>query len=740
MLSVAHQMLLLVNAAAGGGGDGLPGLVPGEPYGFQVPIPGPEDRANFDFAQWIVLLPLISAALCGLFAAFRIRNRIPAWTTVIALGVSCVLSMIMVMRLGPMHSPPVVVHLFDWIDLSWGAAATEQGLRAHFALYLDGLSSYWILFVTFLGTLIAFYASEYMEEDLGTAGYCRFFAGVSLFLFAMTCLVLGDNLLMLYLGWEGVGLASYLLIGYYYQKPAAAAAAKKAFIMNRIGDLGLAIAIWLTWWNFGTLEYDGIFQAVNLYLAPAENGTLTLDAMGGAPLGWSAYLIPWFLFIGACGKSAQLPLFTWLPDAMEGPTPVSALIHAATMVTAGVYLVARTLPLFWLDMKAGGSALVAVAWVGGITALVAATIAIKQYDMKRVLAYSTISQLGYMFLGLGVVTSFGAAFHVFTHAFFKAMLFLCSGAVMHGLAGQLDLRKISGLRKVKGFGVVTWTMLIGSLFLAGFPFTAGFFSKDEILAQAFVQTGPGYRALGWIGIVTAGMTAYYTFRVWFRVFGGKEVRIEPGPEHTGDPGHFHAHAPGWRINLVLLILAAGCLLSISSGYFGVGKWIKGMVSHSSASWGMPIHWDDSMPAFFGGDPHFTMYFVSGTFGLVGLAIAFYFHLHNRKAATNLEHALDRNPLTRWLPRALERKWYVDEIYNALFRFPTWLLARICYLFDRIIIDGVMVGGVARIPLVLGRVFQPLQSGMLQGYAGTMAGGVTLIVAWVVWVWLSKGGG
>ncbi|MCH2145989.1 MAG: hypothetical protein MK082_12720, partial [Phycisphaerales bacterium] len=405
-------------------------------------------------------------------------------------------------------------------------------------------------------------------------------------------------------------------------------------------------------------------------------------------------------------------------------------------VTAGVYLVARMYPFFLLAPES----LHVVAWVGGLTALLAATIGMAQYDIKRIMAYSTVSQLGFMFLGLGVLSTYGAVYHVFTHAFFKAALFLTCGAIMHGFAGQLDLRKLSGLIRIPGWRITSIAMLIGCLALAGFPLTSGYFSKDAILAEAFVTQGPGFEALGWMAIFTAFLTAYYTFRVWFRVFGGKEVRIEPGPEHTGDPGHFHAHAPGWRINLVLLILAAGCLLSISSGYFGVGKWIKGMVSHSSASWGMPIHWDDSMPAFFGGDPHFTMYFVSGTFGLVGLAIAFYFHLHNRKAATNLEHALDRNPLTRWLPRALERKWYVDEIYNALFRFPTWLLARICYLFDRIIIDGVMVGGVARIPLVLGRVFQPLQSGMLQGYAGTMAGGVTLIVAWVVWVWLSKGGG
>ena len=643
MLSSVGHILTSTLASAPFGGDEATHHGP-------MPIVEATNPTDLGWAGLILLLPALSAVLCGLFAAFRVKNRLPGWTTVLSLAGAFVL----VCLLWSKHDPnqPVVIHLFDWINFSWNNGGDFESVAANFALYIDNLTIFWMLFVTGLGTLIALYATEYMDEDRGK-GYSRFFGSMSIFLLAMACLVMGDNLVMLYLGWEGVGLASYLLIGYYFQKPSAVDAAKKAFIMNRIGDLGLAIAIWLTWWNFGTLEFDGLFQAVNVYLVPAENGTLALGDMGGAPLGWSAYLIPWFLLVGACGKSAQLPLFTWLPDAMEGPTPVSALIHAATMVTAGVYLVARTLPLFWLDMMAGGGALVAVAWVGGITALVAATIAIKQYDMKRVLAYSTISQLGYMFLGLGVVTSFGAAFHVFTHAFFKAMLFLCSGAVMHGLAGQLDLRKISGLRKVKGFGVVTWTMLIGSLFLAGFPFTAGFFSKDEILAQAFVQTGPGYRALGWIGIITAGMTAYYTFRVWFRVFGGSEVRIEPGPEHTGDPSHFHPHPPGWRIKLVLLTLATGCLLSISSGYFGVGKWIKGMVSHSSAAWGMPIHWDDTMPAFFGGDPHFTMYFVSGTFGLVGLGIAFYFHLYNRKAATSLEHALDRNPLTmEWLPRIL----------------------------------------------------------------------------------------
>jgi NADH-quinone oxidoreductase subunit L len=693
----------------------------------------PEDMT---WAGLILLLPALSAVLCGLYACLGIKNRLPGWTTVIALASSFVL--VCLLYAGHEAGQPVVIHLFDWIDFSWGSKGAFENVTSNFALYVDDLSLFWMLFVTGLGTCIAFYATEYMDEDRGK-GYSRFFGAMSIFLLAMSALVLGDNLVMLYLGWEGVGLASYLLIGYYYQKTSAIDAAKKAFIMNRIGDLGLAIAIWLVWFNFGTLEYDGLFQALNMYLPMAEGGTLATTQMGDAPLGWTAYLIPWFLMVGAFGKSAQFPLMTWLPDAMEGPTPVSALIHAATMVTAGVYLISRTYPIFWLEMEQGGYALATVGWIGGFTALLAATIAVKQYDMKRVLAYSTISQLGYMFMGLGVVQTFGACFHVYTHAFFKALLFLCSGAVMHGLAGQLDVRKIEGLRMAKGWKVVTWTMFIGALWLSAFPFTAGFFSKDEILAQAFVQEGPGFRALGWIGIITAGITSYYTFRVWFRVFGGRTLRIEPGPEHHGDASSFHPHPPGWRIKAVLIVLALGCIAAISSGYFGIGHWIKGMVAHSSASWGMPLHWHEGDIPFFGGDPHVTMYYVSGVVGLLGLSIAFYFHLYNRKLAITLEHAIQSRIALRWIPRLLEKKWYLDEIYNATVRVPTWLCAKMLYLFDRLVIDGILVGGIARIPMFLARIFQPLQSGMLQGYATTMAGGISLIIAWIIWT-MSKGGG
>lgn len=717
MLGAALQSMASL-AVSASDTHGAHGLAAGEPFGFQVAVKAAQDAQDFAFAEWIIYLPFISAALCGLYAALGIKNRLPAWTTVAALASSCVLAVMMVAKLDPTTNSPVVVHLFEWINFGWGDRSTQESVQANFALYLDGLSCYWILFVTFLGTLIAFYASEYMEEDKGT-GYCRFFAGVSVFLFAMSCLVLGDNLLMLYLGWEGVGLASYLLIGYYYQRPEAAAAAKKAFIMNRIGDLGLAVGVYLTWLEFGTLEYTAIFDAL-------QSGSTGI----GVADGWTATMIPWCFMLGAFGKSAQIPLFTWLPDAMEGPTPVSALIHAATMVTAGIYLIARTMPLFLMNKASGGHALETVAWVGGITALVAATIAMAQYDIKRVMAYSTVSQLGYMFMGLGLVTAFGGAYHTLTHAFFKATLFLGCGAVMHGFAGQLDLRKLSGLMKIPGWRIVGIAMLIGGLWLAGLPLTAGFFSKDEILAQAFITPGPGFMVLGWIGIITAGLTAYYTFRVWFRVFVGP-IHFKPAEDH-GD--HFHPHAPGWRINLVLLVLALGSIW-LAAGYFFTGNlvggapWVRSMIEHSSAGTGLQLMPHDSHGSIFGFgvDPHLMMYFVSGTIGVIGLGFAFYFHYLRRKQAAAFRSWLLSRFWIGWLPRALERKWYVDEIYHALIRAPLWVLSHAFHAVDRLIIDMLIVDGIARLPRAFARFMQPLASGSVQSMAAAMVGGIVLLV-------------
>ncbi|MCP3905133.1 MAG: NADH-quinone oxidoreductase subunit L, partial [Planctomycetes bacterium] len=576
----------------------------------------------------------------------------------------------------------------------------------------------WMLFVTGLGTLIALYASEYMESDLGR-GYSRFFAGVSVFLFAMSCLVMGDNLLMLYLGWEGVGFASYWLIGYYYQRPSAVEAAKKAFIVNRIGDLGLALGLYLTFHYFGTIQYTEIFTAI-------QHGAYETDGTAG---GWGIKWIPFLFMLGAFGKSAQLPLYVWLPDAMEGPTPVSALIHAATMVTAGVYLLARMFPL----MEAlHPLALPTVAWIGGLTALLAATIGMAQYDIKRIMAYSTVSQLGYMFMGIGVLSTFGGAYHVFTHAFFKAVLFLTCGAIMHGFAGQLDLRKLSGLRHIPGWRIVSWTMFYACLCLVGFPYiSSGFYSKDAIMAEAFVTAGHGFKVLGVIAVITAALTAYYTFRVWFRVCCG-EVKYEMGDEHHGDHGdddhgHGEPHAPRLAINGVLLAISAGAVASIVLYYT---HWGESMVADSTAADGIPPHHEG---AGFFEDPHQWMILVASIVTLLGIAVAYWLHLGNRKAADDLRSRLLANPATRWVPIGAENKWYVDEVYHAVIRFPLWFVGHAFYFIDRYLVDMVIVDGIGRAPRWVAKLFQPLSNGVLQSYAVSMAGGVGLIALLVLYM-------
>jgi len=663
---------------------------------------------------------------------------------------------------------------FEWINLTWGTKP-GQSLLANFSFYIDSLTCLWMLFVTGLATLIALYASEYMAGDVG-AGYCRFFAAFNLFVFSMACLVMADNLVLLYLGWEGVGLCSYLLIGYFYKKPSAVAAAKKAFIVNRIGDLGLALGIMLIFVKFGTLEYAAMFKHVSFqrYLAAAQAG----DYFN---IPFEVQLIPFLLLVGAIGKSAQFPLYVWLPDAMEGPTPVSALIHAATMVTAGVFLIARTYWVFQLS----GYALPTVAWIGTITALLAATIGMAQFDIKRIMAYSTVSQLGYMFAGLGVMTSVGAAFHVFTHAFFKALLFLACGAVMHGFAGQLDLRKLSGVQRMPGWRIVGITMLVGCLNLAGFPvITSGFWSKDMILAQSF--STPGMSAIGWILLLTAGLTAYYTFRVYFRVFVGP-VEFEPGDEvhghggdhgghdHAehghgdqgpsaekhGDHGHsgFHPHAPGWAVNSVLAILALCTFGAIALNFVGPhavhGGWVAGMVEHSSAQWPVAeahaaaAHGGEAAAGhaaaehaehgtFLGMDPHEVMYFVSAIVGLIGILIAA--RLHGPKGAWGLglgnrtiaaESRADALlPKMGSLPRWAQNKWFVDEFYEALVRKPLWVLAHIFHTIDKLLVDGT-VNLFGMLPRAMGTVLRPTQSGQLHGYAVAMAGGVGFLILIVV---------
>ena len=674
-----------------------------------VPVNEVLQSVNLSWAGFILWMPLISLFLCGVCAVMKVKTKAPAIITVICLGTSFILTCF----LWQSYDQPETIHLLDWLQVEWA----DGSFIANFSLYVDSLTLLWMLFVTGLGTLIALYASEYMEHDVGK-GYTRFFAGVSIFLFAMSCLVMADNLVVLYLGWEGVGFASYWLIGYFYQRPSAVAAAKKAFIVNRIGDVGLALAIYLIWSTFGTVQYDEITTVLASDSFEMEYG------------GWTVHAIPYLLMLAAFGKSAQLPLFVWLPDAMEGPTPVSALIHAATMVTAGVYLIIRTYPLFMLDEYA----LDVVAWVGGLTALVAATIAMAQYDIKRIMAYSTVSQLGYMFLGLGVLSSYGAAYHVFTHAFFKAVLFLTCGAIMHGFAGQLDLRRLSGLRKIKGWKIVSYTMLVGCLALVGFPFTSGYFSKDAILAEAFITHGVGFEFLGWLALFTAGLTAYYTFRVWFRVCAGP-VSYEPGDElHGENPASFHPHAPRFIINFVLIVIALGAILA-ALPYFmpneteGItGGWVADMVhdSHGSAGVQQVSGGDDHHVHLFGMPIHTAMYVISAVVGFIGIGFALYFHLIRRSAADKLRSKLLSSRTTRWLPTAMEHKWYVDEVYIALIRTPLWILGKIFSIFDRYIIDGAIVNGISAIPRAVARWFSPLHNGAVQSYGVSMIGGAILI--------------
>ncbi len=771
MLNLAESITSLLTTAT----DAAGGLQQAAGHGAaEAAAHGATHATDVVMGPWYVLLipllPMLGVVLVTLTALLGIRTKLPAWLTVACLGGAFATTVVMYWNVS---AGPAVTYGFRWIDL-----ATGNGHRftADFGLYVDSLTCLWMLFVTGLGTLIALYASEYMADDL-KAGYARFFMAFNLFVFSMACLVMADNLVLMFLGWEGVGLCSYLLIGYYFKKPSAVAASKKAFVVNRIGDLGLLMGIFLTYVEFGTVQYAELFPMVEPYVELVKSG-----------MAWDVPmrvgLIPVLFMVGAFGKSAQLPLFVWLPDAMEGPTPVSALIHAATMVTAGVYLIARTYAFFVVSPIA----LPIVAWVGAATALVSATIGMAQFDIKRIMAYSTVSQLGYMFCGLAFLSTAGAAFHVLTHAFFKAMLFLACGAVMHGFAGQLDLRKLSGVAFMKGWGIVGIAMFVGCLNLAGFPFTAGYFSKDMILAEAFVTQGPGYSVLGWVLLVTAGLTAYYTFRVFFRVFVGPR-HAEPGDDHhdhahdagehgDAEPDHhhgFHPHAPGWAINLVLALLTVGSIAA--AGLYFVDKenhgWVGGMIHNSSAytsagsaafldSANIGMHVDDPVGTghsadhddahggahgtLFGQDPHKIMYYVSAVFGVVGILTAAYLHgpkgplglfIGGRtKAATSRADGLADAMMP--LPTYARNKWYFDEFYGALIVKPLRALSHVFHLIDKLLIDG-LVNLIGSLPRFVASLIRPSQSGLLQGYAAGMAAGLAVVVV-TVWMVIAVTGG
>ncbi len=668
---------------------------------------------ELELIKYLPWIPALAAALCGLCCADRAFHKLA--------GVLCVLATLatLVLTVGTYAGfdgeSVEIVTAFAWMGVG--------SFTADFGYWIDSLTFLMLFVVCGIGTLIALYATGYMA---GERGYARFFSFVALFIFAMTSLVMADNLVLLYLGWEGVGLCSYLLIGYYYDRPSAVAAGKKAFIVNRIGDLGFALGLFLTYLTFGSIEYEAILPAAQALLGGevelSETAAAALASAQAAPQSYLTW-IPFLLMLGAFGKSAQIPLYVWLPDAMEGPTPVSALIHAATMVTAGVYMIARLVPLFELSP----AALPTVATIGALTALFAATIALCQYDIKRVWAYSTVSQLGYMFLGVGALSTVGGIFHLFTHAFFKALLFLTAGSVMHALAGQLDLRKMSGLREK--MPVTCWLMFVGCLALAGFPLTAGFFSKDLILADALAMgTGehgrPLFLILALLGLVTAFLTAYYTFRLWFRVFLGP-VHFEMGDEHHGDEvahghdeqghGHHEPHEmPFWPMNAPLIVLAAGAIFA----GLAFKPWVAASVASSSAA-AAGAH-GDAHPELLGMDLHNLMMVVSGIIAIAGIAVAWFFHLHDRAAADRAAEGLA--PVVR----LLENKYWVDELYDRVIVRPLWAIGHLLYYADTLIVHSIVIL-VGWVPRVVGLSVRPTQHGRLQGYGIGMVAGLGVIM-------------
>jgi NADH-quinone oxidoreductase subunit L len=677
------------------------------------------------FNAAVILIPWLPALAAGAIAGLALKDRLQplaAAITTASIGAGFFIAAILWPQLD-FSDGGIAVPFYDWMTFGEGETAVNIG----FSYYLDPLTMVMLVVITGVGCLISTYAAGYMKGD---PGYWRFFTYVALFIFSMTTLVMADNLVLLFLGWEGVGACSYLLIGYYYDKPTAVAAAKKAFVVNRIGDFGFLLGIFLCFQAYGTTQLFG------------EAGILERAAAGGS--GWAAadLWIPFLLMIGAFGKSAQLPLYVWLPDAMAGPTPVSALVHAATMVTAGVYLIVRCMPLFELSPYA----LPTVAIVGAATALFAATIALCCNDLKGVFAYSTVSQLGYMFLGVGLASASGAMFHLFTHAFFKALLFLTAGSVMHALAGQLDIRTMSGLRKK--MPVTCWLMFVGCLSLAGFPLiTAGFWSKDVILGDALAEALAhpnllAYTAVG-LGIVTAFLTAFYTFRLWFTVFMGDE-RFEMGDEHHhaedahGEAVHtegeadaaeaHHPHEPHempWLpMNAPLVLLAIGSLVF---GYVGYKfKWFESVVAGSGdADVASAVVKDAHHHAnILGMDPHLFMLVLSSILALAGIGLAAFFYWLNRPLTDRLAGKM--SPLVT----LLRNKYYVDEAYDGVFVAPLRRLGGLFYVVDAMVI-GNLVRLVAWVPTLVGRGVRPVQSGRLQGYGLGMVMGVAVFALLVL---------
>ncbi len=625
------------------------------------------------------LIPFIPAASTFILAVFghKLSKKWVSIQACLAVFASFVIAVISFFGIqGASSEQPLVKSLFSWIE--------SGSFKADLALQFDPLTAVMCLVVTAVGFLIHVYSIGYMAKD---PGYTRFFTYMNLFTFAMLILVMGANLIVMFVGWEGVGLCSYLLIGFWFEKPSAARAGKKAFIVNRIGDAGFLLGIMFILVNIGSTSFTAINEAVH----------------GGEVTTGLATLIGILLFVGACGKSAQIPLFVWLPDAMEGPTPVSALIHAATMVTAGVYMVARMNVLYALSNTATDI----IALVGALTAIFAATMALTQNDIKRVLAYSTISQLGYMFIACGVGAYSAGIFHLYTHAFFKGLLFLAAGSVMHAMSGELNMQKMGGLKKYLPRTYPTF--LIGAIAIAGVPFFSGFFSKDAILTSAFAS---GKYFIWALGICGAILTAFYMFRLVFVTFHGQE-RIEPEAKK-----HLHESPPSMTVPLMIL-----AFFSIVAGYVGLPVVFGKNLDKFGHFLEPVIHRSHEAHLSLGAE--WGLIGISIVVALAGIFIAAIFYLKKTEIPYNL---VKRFP---FIYKLLYNKYYVDEFYNATIVNPMVKGSEFVYKhFDLAIIDAT-VNNTGNITNFFGKILSYLQTGLIKDYALIFLLGATILIGFLL---------
>jgi NADH-quinone oxidoreductase subunit L len=639
---------------------------------------------------WLLpILPLAGFLVNGLFGR-RLPKALVSAVAILATAIPVIQVATIVARFGSLTLPHVE-RVATWLSAG--------GFHADFVFQLDQLTMVMLCVITGVGFLIHVYSIGYMAHE---EGYWRYFAYLNLFMFFMLTLVLADNFVLMFVGWEGVGLASYLLIGFYVLKTSAADAGKKAFIFNRVGDFGFLLAMFLLIQHFGTLNYGQVFSQISMH-PEWQGGFLTAIAL--------------LMMLGATGKSAQIPLYVWLPDAMEGPTPVSALIHAATMVTAGVYMVARTHVIF----DRSPSALTVVAVIGTATCFFAATMAIAQTDIKRVLAYSTVSQLGYMFLGCGVAAYGAGVFHLVTHAFFKALLFLAAGSVIHALSGEQDMRVMGNLRKK--IPVTFWTMTAAVVAISGFPPFSGFVSKDDILYNAFISSGWG-KAYWFVGLLTAGITAFYMFRLWYMTFWGEDrTHKSEFVGHGHGDGHGHhggIHESPWVMLVPLSILA---ILSVIGGWMG---WPEGLGGNDWFTHFLdPVFRVAQIPVQTVGGSKELEAILAGVSTLVALSGWYVAHV--------LYYAKPELPgkivkQFHGLYELVLHKYWVDEVYGAVIVAPVLFFSRFVLnlLIDRGIIDGSAYAA-GMTTQGFGAIVARIQSGNIRSYAGWLALGAALLL-------------